>query len=264
MIRMSTRDRPKEGPLERLARQIVAEELGVAVDRHDDGTAPSQVDAIVRYPQGPVPLEVVADQDAHYEQQWAELKRRGPLLRTELSRSWAVFLNNRGRVRELRALLPRALATWPGLTSPGDDSVPAELRRLGVVDVVEIDSREPGAVVLTHEGWNSWDDPIELNEWVVRVLQREADVVAKLNMHGGDQRHAFIWARPSSAWNVNSLLTDDDEDVSLPVHGPTLPAGLTHVWVASTMTRRGCLVLENDRWRRTGRITPSGHELEDS
>jgi hypothetical protein len=84
------------------------------------------------------------------------------------------------------------------------------------------------------------------------VLSREFNVAAKLERHGGAERHAFIWSFPSSAYAVNSLLEQDDDDIGDPVYGPPLPGGITHLWVASTMTRRACLVLlHNERWRRT-------------
>jgi hypothetical protein len=246
-----------DDPLERLARRIVADELGVTVTLFDDGSAPRMPDALIHLEAGPAPLEVVRDDDQRFEQLWAELKRQGSVLRTDLPSSWYITLNNRAHVRRLRATLPRILATWPPAeTIYGYDEIPPALERLGVVDVREFERGERGLIVLSHEGWNSWDDPIELNEWVARVFTKAPDVPAKLEAHGGEQRHAFIWARDSSAWNVMALLVpDDDDDARLPVHGPTLPAGVTHVWVASTRTRRGCLLLEGDRWRRTGWIT---------
>jgi hypothetical protein len=246
-----------DDPLERLARRIVAAELGVAVTLLDDGSAPRLPDALIHLEAGPVPLEVVRDEDPLFEQQWAELRRRGRVLRTDLPSSWYVTLNNRGHVRDLHATLPRALASWPWPENiHGYDEVPPALERLGVVDVRELEQGERGLIVLSHEGWNSWDDPIELNEWVARTFRKAPDVPSKLAAYGGEQRHAFIWARDSTAWNVMAVLVpEDDNDARLPVHGPTLPAGVTHVWVASTRTRRGCLVLEGDRWRRTGWIT---------
>jgi hypothetical protein len=266
VLAVSSRIPPKEGHLERLARRIVAEALGVEVTRYDDGSAPRQVDALIHLPSGSVPLEVVSDEDPAFEQQWAELGRRGHVIRTDLPSSWYVFLTNRGHVRELHAQLLRLPADWPWDGGADEYELPAALEKLGVADVVEaerIGADDRGKIVLSHQGWNSWDDPVELNEWVTRVLDRESDVAAKLELHGGRERHVFIWARPGSAWAVNSLLADDDDDNNEPVHGPALPAGITHVWVASTMTRRGCLVLENDRWRRTGWITIDPHADED-
>jgi hypothetical protein len=87
------------------------------------------------------------------------------------------------------------------------------------------------------------------------VLSSESDIAAKLELHGGHERNAFIWALPYSAYAVNSLLSADDDDINDPVQGPPLPPGITHLWVASTMTRHGCLVIHAGRWRRSGPIT---------
>lgn len=248
---MSKRTPPEEGHLEKVARRVVSEGLGVKVTRYDDGAVNHQVDALIHLPSGPVPLEVVSDVDPQYEMQWAALRRIGSVLQSNLPHSWMVFLTNDGHIRTLRRELPRILADWPKDVPEWKDPIGDELRELGVAGVVELEGDVRGQIVLTHEGWNSWDDTIELNEWILRVLSRESDVAAKLERHGGAERHAFIWSRPSSAYAVNSLLEQDDDDIGDPVYGPPLPAGITHLWVASTMTRRGCLVLTEGQWRRT-------------
>jgi hypothetical protein len=259
---MPSRSRPEEGKLERWARGIVAQDLGVEVTRYDDGSTNRMVDALIQLPGGPIPLEVVSDADPKFEEQWAVLRRTGPILRTNLLRSWMVFLTNDGHVKKLRRALPRILADWPRdiphwhrEIPDREDPIGRELRGLGVAGIHELEGDKGGQILLTHEGWNNWDDPIELNEWVLRVLTRESDVATKLELHGGAERHTFIWALSSSADAVNSLLADDDDDIAPPSFGPALPPGITHLWVASTITRRGCFVLHGGRWRRTDWIT---------
>ena len=50
--------------------------LGVPVKRFEGGTAPRQVDALVRYPDCDASLEVVADHDPDYNAQQDALNRR--------------------------------------------------------------------------------------------------------------------------------------------------------------------------------------------
>jgi len=69
------KSRPAEGPNERRAREIVAKVLGVEVERHDYGTAPRQVDALVRYPDRLAALEVVAGPDEAFNRQQDALHR---------------------------------------------------------------------------------------------------------------------------------------------------------------------------------------------
>lgn len=245
-----------EGRLEELAREIGAHELGVPVARFDDGSAPSQVDAFIHLAEGPVPLEVVGDHHVEHERQWRALEKFGRSVDLESgAQGWWVTVAHWADIRRVRVALPGLLAAIP----PEEDrdwlepDVPDDAWALGVVGLQRTES--PGRAYISDEGWNSWDDPVGLNEWVERVLARETDVPAKLREVDAPERHAFIWATIGSAWWVDRQLIfeddDDGEEEELPVSGPTLPDGITHVWVAAYITRRGCLYYSaRDGWRR--------------
>lgn len=249
--------RRTEGQLERLAREIVAHELGVEVSQFDDGAAPSQVDALIHLAGGTVPLEVVGDHHVAHERQWNALDKLGRWIDLEPgAQGWWVSLEHAANVRQVREKLPALLAAIPPEDEERDwlePEVPDEIAALGIVGLQRADT--PGRAHLSDEGWNSWDDPVELNAWVERVLAREADVPKKLRNVEGSERHVFIWATIGSAWWVNrQLIWEDgrgDEDEELPDAGPMLPEGVTHVWVAAYITRRGCLYYsERNGWKR--------------
>lgn len=247
--------RPAEGRFEQLAREIVAHELGVEVTRFDDGSAPLQVDAMIHLPGGHVPLEVVADHHVEHERQWNALDKLGRSIDLAPDAAgWWVTIEHTADVRRLRTELPAMLAALPdeGERDILEPDIPGEFYALGVVGLQPLE--RPGVAYLSDEGWNSWDDPVQLNDWVERVLAREADVPKKLRKVEAVERHAFIWATIGSAWWVNRQLIwddEDDEDGELPTAGPPLPEGVTHVWVAAYITRRGCLYYsERDGWRR--------------
>lgn len=102
-----------------------------------------------------------------------------------------------------------------------------------------------GRVWLEREAWGGWaGHQHTLGEWVARVLHREADVAAKLAAHPDvAERHAFIWATDTSDMEVQIQLEPGD-DHPRPVTPPTLPEGVTHVWVGGPafLTRRAGLV----------------------
>jgi hypothetical protein len=91
-----------------------------------------------------------------------------------------------------------------------------------------------------------------MGEWVTAVLDERADVPEKLAAHNGVvERHAFIWATPTSDMGVQIQLEPGD-DHPFPVTPPTLSAGVTHVWVGGRMWRQGVLAWFPDRgWWRT-------------
>lgn len=259
-----SRARPAEGELERWARQIVAADLGLRVDRYDDGTASAQVDAVIRADGSPIPLEVIGDHDSAHLAMWNRLQPMKFCLQVDSSaQGWIVWLRTSAKIVRLERELPVLLA---GLEWPDDDlsdqvEIPPAIWRLGVVGLKPLE--EHGIIRLYPEGWHSWDDPIDFVPWISRVLTDAPDVAAKLSAFRSAGGHAFIWATSGSAWAVNSMLRqDDDDDPILPQHTPALPPGVTDVWVASTLTRRGCLHWSKERgWRRTGWITVEQPDL---
>jgi hypothetical protein len=95
-------------------------------------------------------------------------------------------------------------------------------------------------------------------KWVVRVLTEQSDVPAKLAAHSGvAERHVFIWATPTSDMEVQTQLKPGD-DHPFPVTAPTLPEGVTHVWVAGQYFSQGALAwFPNRGWWRTPWTWPS-------
>lgn len=261
------KNRPAEGELEQWAREIVAFELGVEVTRNDDGTADGQPDALIHLPRGPVPLEVVADHDVPYLKLQDAGRKRGKRIPTPFGQTgWFVSLRHSSDRRLVDERLPKLLKDVPTEwfatgSAPFDDVLLFDdpeythlsylLDKIGVV-YLSAWPAEPGVIRLSEEGWYSWDDPIELVPWISRVLQRERDVPTKLARHGGAQLHAFIWATPGSSWYVNSTLRHDDDDEPVtPDLPPDLPPGVTHVWVASVMSRRHVLYWgAEEGWKR--------------
>lgn len=92
------------------------------------------------------------------------------------------------------------------------------------------------------------------------MLDREADVPAKLRAFPRGHGDAFIWATVASDLDVTGLLTDPDVAVvqrTLPARAPELPEGVDRVWVASTLVGCRAIVSEAGRWRWVDWVTES-------
>src|SRR3954470_19006793 len=87
-----------------------------------------------------------------------------------------------------------------------------------------------------------------LTAWVETVLQEQRDVGEKLAAAGlGDAGHAFIWVSISSDVAIQTVL--DGASTDLPTRSPVLPAGVTHVWVMSSLSStRGLAWFPDTGW----------------
>lgn len=235
-----------ERPEEQVARHIVSTVLGVPVTRFEDGKANRQVDALIRYRDRDAavkdaPLEVVADHNSAFMAQWEALGRRGRKLDVPgLRDGWLVQLRHRAKVSRVKSVLPALLLAWQD-SPPGGEPWEAneDLYRLGVLHAEPNANMPLGRVYLSSEGfWGFAGDERAVAEWVERMLSEQPDVPAKLAAHpGAGERHAFIWAPPSSDFGVQARLEIGGDD-PFPVTPPQLPSGVTHVWIGGQTPRQ--------------------------
>jgi hypothetical protein len=161
---------------------------------------------------------------------------------------------------------------WLGINPSDLDRLgikPSELDRLDIISAERIENGPPGRVRLNIEAWGvGTGDERTVGEWVTRVLVEKAcDVPEKLAEHPDDvaERHAFIWAIPTSDRGVLAQLEPGD-DHPLPVTPPVLPQGVTHVWAASSTWSQGVLAWFPDRgwwrppWTRPSEVLPNADE----
>ena len=238
--------------------------LGVPVKRFEGGTAPRQVDALVRYPDCDASLEVVADHDPDYNAQQDALNRRKHQVQvSELRKSWMVLLNRRANIKDVERRLPallRDLENDPPARRRPWDVEPSELDQLGITRAWPMDpSTVPGRVYLVPQAWGGFPGTKHtVGERVTKVLRDQDDVPKKLADHPDvAERHAFIWATLTSDMEVQTQLESGD-DHPFPVTAPTLPDGVTHVWIAGQFLSQGVLAWFPDRgWWRTPWTWPS-------
>jgi hypothetical protein len=208
--------RPTESSDEENARHIVSTVLGVPVDCFEDGTAPRQVDALIRYPDRDAALEVVGDHDMAFNAQQDALhrKKNHAIEVSGLHESWTVLLSRTAKIKRVKEALPALLLAMQANPPPRRSQLgyrTRELDRLGIKTAWPQETGTvPGCVYLTPASvWGFAGTEHTAGEWVTSVLVEKApDVPRKLADHPGvDERHAFIWVRPTSDFGCRHSLS---------------------------------------------------------
>lgn len=254
----------KERPNERMAREIVAETLRVPVSCHDDNTQGSMVDALIHYPDGSLgAMEIVADHDDRFNKMWDALEKVGHSLPVVgLSRGWNVVLAHGADLRRVTAELPDLLRGMEALEQA--DLRPMSWGRnveltdraasLGVRMAYAVDHTPPGTVHLRAEGWSGFITTVSLADWVHDVLARHPRKLSKLLAHDGvRERHIFIWATVGSNFSIQNLLMKREQTAIAEQAAPNLAEGISHLWVAGSMSSQGGAGWSADRgwwWTR--------------
>jgi hypothetical protein len=241
-----------ERPIEALARRIIADVLGVMVEQHDDNTRPSMVDAEIHAADARIPLEVVMDVEPSVMKQAADLGRYPDGIPLPAgAQSWMVMMSRGSRTSKLAATLPPLLAAL----NPSEtfEKPPAALKKLGVHAISSVEVDGPPAILLISEGVSYSGAGPDLNGYVERFLARTPDVPYKLALAAGSGRaHAFIWLTISSEYP--GWVSFRDESRPLPGTGPTLPPGVTDVWLARTYVGDRVIRYSPEKgWVRTNR-----------
>jgi hypothetical protein len=161
-----------------------------------------------------------------------------------------VSIKRDAQVKRIAADLPELVARLESghLVWPRFGKAPSEFKELGVRNAWP-SSDDGGVIYLLSEGWAGWEGR-ELTPWLDQMFERHPDVPAKLAAHPASAGHAFLWVTASTDFSVQSCL--EDRGQPLPSETPTLPEGVTHLWVASSMSSQGVLAWFPDRgWWRT-------------
>lgn len=243
-----------EKPNERAARQVVAKSLGVRVSRYEDGKTNSQVDALIHATDGVEALEIVADHEAAFNAQWDALTKIGHTLAVPgLRRGWSAQLARAARIKDVAQQLPDLILAFQDERDRAADSVdeglPEGITRLGVRMLYPLEGGAAGRVNLHAEGWGGFTSNITMARYVEQVLDSVPDVPHKLSLHPAPTKHAFIWTTIGSDYRIQAQLERGRQAV--PTDPPTLPAGVTHVWVVGSFTTQGALAWFPDQgwWR---------------
>lgn len=255
---------PEERRNELFARLVVAQALGCVVERFEDGSRDSQVDAQILHPHGAAGLEIVADIDPEQSSMWGALDAVGHEVYVDgLTRRWIVSLRRSASVKKAVAAIPALMLSLErGDLHLQRARVPAALDAIGVKSVYPItgDDRAGGRVHLKMEGWGGSAGREELTPWLSQMFERHDDVRRKLAAHPTADGHAFFWVTSGSDFSAQFALENRGQD--LPTLVPELPRGVTHVWVGGLSSSQGVLAWFPDcGWWRTPWVWPAKEDL---
>lgn len=238
---------------------------GVQARQHDDGSRSSMYDLdLVRDGVPFAAMEVTAAADADSIELWNLLNgSESWWVEPNLVGGWLATVTPKARAKRLKKELPGLLRTFELLAEGSERrAAGARLNELGVVSANQGDTdfrgsiyvtlqRDPeqtgGAVPLAGDGLVSWFD-----EWTQDGAQGHN--LEKLRTAERPERHLFVLF-PSftiAPFNASDVLMRPDGP--LPKLSPTLPEGITDLWLMSTWSTGDLFRFGPDGWSRSHKV----------
>lgn len=229
---------------------------GVTVEPHDDGSRSSMHDLNLAR-DGVVfgACEVTAAADQKAVETWNIANGDGERWIEEgLVGGWMLTLRPGCSIKTLRRKAPGLLRRLED--NPHDTDAKNGLRRLGVLDAHQGGTSFPGSVYLTVDQGREFTGGIVadtgdglvgwFDEWVREPEQTHN--IDKLTKSGLPETHLFVILPgfSSGPFTATDLLMRTNPP--LPTIPPDLPAGLTHLWLASTWTTGAIYHWGPDSW----------------
>ena len=260
---------------EEWARQLIARQLGVPVEQHDDGSRPGMHDLDIVHDDRRAAVEVTGAVDQAATELWRVAYRDGRWVEPSLVGGWSVHVDPSAPRRQgqtLRRDLPVLLGLFEragAVAFPTAETVARFeplAQALGVVSANQGGTDYPGSIYVTPEvpaerraGFAQGTGDA-LAEWVGVFLRADAraDVLAKLARSGFDERHVFIvvGTEPGLAFSVVDHLIRNDAPT--PTVAPDLPVEVTDAWVASVWDAgRGFRWSPGGGWQTFDKTTPT-------
>lgn len=226
------------------AKNIVANELGMQVDVHDNGSHPGMYDLIIGSVSTPdYAIECVGSVDPVATETWNIGPAKGPI-KVDSSGDWRISIRKSANMKSLRQNIESVIGECEKLGLIEYVPVDWQMKRfsseifnqldsLGITSINMFRSEGHGDVHLTMDGGGG---PVSQNgddvaDWIGDFLNSrdKADVVKKLAKSGAKEKHAFIPIVLGGApWVVESYFFGD---MNLPCIDPKLPEPITGVWV---------------------------------
>ena len=180
----------------------------------------------------------------------------------DLLGGWMVAVTPRSKAKRLKNELPAVLRQLERSSSGRNLQADQHLTSLRVTHASRGDTAFPGSIYVTIErsphqtggivsvtgnGLTRW-----FNEWIQEPGQ--AHNVAKLLAAKAPERHLFVILPgfTTAPFSASELLMRSN--APLPTEAPTLPAGITHVWLMSTWDSGDVFHWSPNGWRRFQKV----------
>lgn len=237
---------------------------GVTVRLHDDGTRPGMHDLDLIRDDGSIfgACEVTAAADSASIELWNIVNGNGRWIEPNLAGGWMLVLSPRTRARRLLKEMPQLLQRLEA--DRKDASARDRLEALGVLEASQSGTDFPGSVYFTVErapeftGGAVPDTGDELLAWFedwVTHSEHEHNL-EKLRRSGRSERHLFVLLPGFTTAPFTASDPLMRHDGPLPSLAPTLPTGLTHVWLMSTWTTGAIFHWNTECWQRFAKARP--------
>jgi hypothetical protein len=204
-------------------------------------------DLTIHYPDGPGAVEVVAAAAPDEIELWNVLYKNGRTVIPEIAGGWNLTIKVPTHAKSLLRDLPPLLGGFEAAgireMAAHQAGIPTDLASLaaanGVLQARQGGTDYPGSVYFTLEDSTTAFfnvDADALGEWIGSYLQAPEtdDVRRKLASAGTATRHAFVLVPQFSLAPKPAFEALLHEAPPLPSKPPSLPPGITHVWVTST------------------------------
>lgn len=194
--------------------------------------------------------EVGWHQDCKIQQMWAETFKRDAqqVVLPPGTGKWTISLTRGASIKDLYQGLPPLIeeilesgktdldivGSWP----PGP--IADRARQLGIEYAGRVEDSEFSRAIFWMPGTGGYipSDPNVIVDWVGEVVtdKNYEDMTRKLLDREADERHIFIISGSQTSFGVDERLRRLDD--GLPNRAPTVPTGISHVWVAARFTYR--------------------------
>jgi hypothetical protein len=230
-------------PEERWAAACIEAALpGVTAQKHDDGSRPGMHDLdLIQDGSIFAACEVTAAADSRAIELWNLVNGRDETwTEPDLVGGWRLTVSVECNVKRLQQKAPGLLQRLE--LNELDSSARSEIQALGVKRFHQYNTNNPGSIYVTLEQevqfrWafvgDTGDSLVDWFDAWIRTSE-QAHNVEKVRKAGYPEGHLLVLipAFPSAPFSASNLLMRPDPP--LPTRAPTLPDGLTHLWLMST------------------------------
>lgn len=238
--------------------------LGVQVRQNDDQSSPGMYDLrLSNNTEQFGAAEVTAAVDGVVHTLWKLMNGNGRWIEPRLAGGWFITLLPSARAKQLFQKLPPLLAKFEEsgidrlISLPKSHPLSVEAADLKIVRASQGGTNFPGSIYITvslppsQTGGFVPENGAPLVNWVQNwIIQPEqADNLVKLENSEAEERHLFVIVPgfTTAPFEVVDLLMRSTAPI--PTIAPTLPAQVTHLWIASTWASgKGFRWSPNDGW----------------
>lgn len=245
---------------------------GTTTSVHDDGSSASMFDLLLTRDGAPVGACEVTGAASEDETELWNIANGDvdPLIIPALHLGWIVVLRSDCRFNDMKPRLESLLGGLEaaGVISAGYGDAPRHfeqaLEASGIARVMGFNGNTPGEISFTidtlpDDSWHAKESS-SLSQWISTWVSGpdQQDNIDKLLASGMLEKHLFVIVpvfTPAPSGTVHQLMRPNP---ALPRQDPSLPDGITHIWLAGGLVAGDILSWSKSTgWRSTPKAPPT-------